>query len=94
MPQQPRELAEWTRRLEAMKHCRSSAELIARYGEPAHKLTESATKIWHYPLGIASGTLYSIHVAVDGSSRPMAYMHTEPTDQRDTVAARKWWRFW
>jgi len=52
-------------------------------------------EIWHYPLGIAGETLYSIHVAVDGDNAPMAYMHLEPTDQPDTVAAaRPWWRFW
>jgi hypothetical protein len=94
MPQQPRELAEWTRRLEAMQECRTSTELVARHGEPAHKLTDPAMEIWHYPLGIADATLYSIHVAVDGDNAPMAYMHVEPTDKPDTVMARPWWKFW
>lgn len=91
---QPRELAQWTRRLDAMKRCRTPAQLIAVHGEPAHKLTESAMEIWHYPLGIAAGMLYSIHVAVDRHNKPVAYLHVEPTDNPDTVAARRWWRFW
>jgi hypothetical protein len=93
-PRQPRELAEWTRRLEAMKRCGTAADLLARHGEPAHRLTDHAMEIWHYPLGIAGGTLYSIHVAVEGDNAPMAYLHVEPTDKADTVAPRPWWRFW
>jgi hypothetical protein len=94
MPRQPRELPEWMRRLEAIKQCRTSAELLARHGEPAHKLEDPALEIWHYPLGIAGGTLYSIHVAVAGDDAPTAYLHVEPTSEPDTVAPRPWWRFW
>lgn len=94
MQQQPRQLAEWTRRLEAMKQCRTSAELVVRHGQPAHKLVDPAMEIWHYPLGISGGTLYSIHVAVRGDDAPMAYMHVETTDLPDTVPARPWWQFW
>jgi hypothetical protein len=92
MRQQPRELADWARLLEAMKRCRTSAELVERHGQPTHKLKDPAVEIWHYPLGIARGTLYSIHVAVDDADAPMAYMHVEPTDKPDTVAARPRWR--
>ena len=70
------------------------ASLVTALSPAAHKLTDPAMEIWHYPLGIAAKTLYSIHVAVDGDSAPMAYMHVEPTDQPDTVAARPWWKFW
>ena len=94
MKQQPRELAEWTTRLEAMKQCRTTAELLDRHGAPAHKLQEPAMEIWHYPLGIAGGTLYSIHVAVAGDAAPTVYMHLEPTNEPDTTDRRPWWRFW
>ena len=76
-----------------MKRCRTLAELVAGHGEPAHKLRDPALEIWHYPLGIAGGTLYGIHVAVRGEEVPMAYIALEPTNKPDTVAARPWWRF-
>lgn len=94
MPQQPRELTEWMRRIEAMRKCRTSAELVARHGEPKHKVEDPAMQIWHYPLRIADGTLYSIHVAIAGDAAPMPYMHVEPTNEPDTAATRPWWRFW
>jgi hypothetical protein len=42
-------------------------------------------EIWHFPLGIAAGTLYSIHVAVMGDRQPQVYMHVELTSQPDTA---------
>lgn len=77
-----------------MQRCGSTAELVGSYGEPAHKVAEPGMQIWHYPLGIAKGTLYSVHVAVTGESAPMAYMHMEPSGLPDTASGRPWWKFW
>ena len=52
-------------------------------------------EIWHYPLGVLAGTLYSIHVAVSANAAPMAYMHMEPSSAPDTAKGKRpWWRFW
>ena len=53
----------WQRRLQQMKECKSIAELVRQHGEP-HKIPQAGFEIWHYPLGVAGGTLYSIHVSV------------------------------
>lgn len=65
---------------------RTPAELVARRGEPAHRLDDPAMHIWHYPLGIAGGTLYSVHVAGVRDDTPMTYMHVKPTSEADTMA--------
>lgn len=94
MAKQPRELADWINRLEAMKRCSTTTELLGRHGEPAHRLKDSGVEIWHYPLGVADGSLYAIHVAVGSDGVPMAYMHLEPTTMPNPVKVRPWWRFW
>src|SRR6202030_2204968 len=57
---------EWIARLEAMRQIRSSGELAREHGTPPHKQVHGEMEIWHYPLGVAGGMLYSIHVAVVG----------------------------
>jgi hypothetical protein len=94
MPKEPREFRAWTRRLKAMKRCSTAKKLLAKHGQPAHKVKDAGVEIWHYPLGIAGGALYSIHVAIEEDAPPMAYMALELTDQPDTTAPRPWWKFW
>jgi hypothetical protein len=89
----PEDMTPWTRRLEGMKSCRTTAELVKNHGAPAHKVQHGAMEIWHYPLGIVNGTLYSIHVAVAGTEAAQVYMHLEPTSE-GRADRRPWWRFW
>ena len=95
MPQKSSVPSEWIERVNAFKAFASSRELAAVH-PPPHRMASGETEIWHYPLGVIAGTLYSIHVAVSGKDAPMAYMHMEPSDAPDTVAApkRPWWQFW
>jgi hypothetical protein len=95
MPQKSPVPVEWIERVNAFKAITSPRELEAAY-PPPHKMASAGMEIWHYPLGVVAGTLYAIHVAVSGNDAPMAYMHMEPSDAPDTVAAPKhpWWRFW
>lgn len=85
---------EWVRRLAAFREF-SSANKLAETHPPSHKAVSGGIEIWHYPLGVAGGTLYSIHVAVSGTDVPMAYMHMEPSDAPDTIQPKRpWWRLW
>jgi hypothetical protein len=90
MSKSPPELAKWTKRLEAMKKCRAVTELVKVCGMPPHKAQHDSMEIWHYPLGIADGTLYSIHVAVLADQVTQAYMHMEPTTTIGQVRKRPW----
>jgi len=88
---------EWTDRLEAMRQFRTAAELALAHGPPPHKQRHEDMEIWHYPLGVTNGMLYSIHVAVFGEDASQIYMHMEPSDAPATVAPqrkRPFWRFW
>lgn len=76
-----------------MRASKSVAELIAHFGEPHHKEQQDGFEIWHYPLGAASGTLYSVHVSVWPNQTLQAYMHMEPTSIPDSPR-RAWWQFW
>lgn len=77
-----------------MKQCKNVDELVLHYGEAAHKLREDGFEIWHYPLGVTSNALYSIHVSVWSSESFQVYMHTEPTEASDTPLQPPWWMFW
>jgi hypothetical protein len=87
-------LKAWERRVAQMHQRESVADLLARYGEPRHKVQESGLEIWHYPLGVASRMLYSVHVAVQPDQSCNAFMFFEPTDLADSPPARRWWEFW
>jgi hypothetical protein len=92
MSRKPDDLQEWRHRIERMKQCGTAAELLAQHGEPAHKDRSSSMDIWHYPLGIAKGTLYSIHAAVMQDQLLHVYMHLEPIgDTASNPPKRPWW---
>lgn len=94
MPQEPTIPREWVERLNAFKAFSSAADL-AKAHPPPHKSASGGMEIWHYPLGVAAGTLYSIHVSVSGDGAPMAYMYTEPTDAPDTARPKPLpWYLW
>jgi hypothetical protein len=84
----PSNLQAWQRHLQQMKACKSIADLVRQHGEPSHKVPQDGFEIWHYPLGVAGGTLYSIHVSVWPDQRSQIYMHMEPTSAPDTPAQR------
>jgi uncharacterized lipoprotein YbaY len=95
MPQKSGSLREWLNLLEQMKRCASVAELTMQHGSPHHKEQHESMEIWHYPLGIAGGVLYSIHVAVTPDQSMQVYMHMVPTrDAPAPVPKRPWWKFW
>jgi hypothetical protein len=87
-------LPEWHRRLQKMQKCASLDALVTLCGPPQHKVQQEGFEIWHYPLGVESGTLYSIHVSVwpDRSRQPFLYF--EPTSLPATPPPRRWWQFW
>jgi hypothetical protein len=69
---------EWFDRLAAIKRIPTTDELAKKF-PPPHKSQRGGTQVWHYPLGVASGTLYSIHVSPSADGKFQAYMHMEPT---------------
>ena len=75
----PKNRQQWERRCLQMKECKNAADLVARFGEPNHKVQHEGFEIWHYPLGVATGKLYSIHVAVQPDQSIQVYMHMEPS---------------
>jgi hypothetical protein len=89
--------AEWLGRLEAMKEIGRPTDLIDKFGLAPHKVQHGEMEIWHYPLGVVGGMLYSIHVAVVNDDASQIYMHMEPSTAPDTLRGlprRPWWRFW
>ncbi|KAB2969692.1 MAG: hypothetical protein F9K18_00945 [Thermoanaerobaculia bacterium] len=83
-------VSRWQERALEMGRCPSAVELVARHGEPSHKVPHETFEIWHYPLGVASGQLYSIHVSVWPDQRCMAYLHTAPV----AGSSKRWWKWW
>ena len=89
----PSNLKTWSRRLVEMQGCKTVADLVGKYGEPHHKVQQDGLEIWHYPLGVADGLLYSIHVSV-WPDKYQAYMFFEPASLSDSPPQRAWWQFW
>ena len=85
-------LEKWSHLLEEMKRCKSAAELVQAHGQPAHKLQHSELEIWHYPLGVDQGLLYTIHGAVVGDQLKQLYLHMEPTADAIPPAKPPWWK--
>ena len=81
-------IREWQRRVLEMQKCERVTELLARHGEPHHKVQQAGFEIWHYPLGAASGTLYSVHVSVQPDQSCQAFMFLEPTGLADSSVPR------
>jgi hypothetical protein len=94
MPQVPGDHREWQRRVEQMRQARNAVELAEQHGQPHHKQKHGAMEIWHYPLGILDGTLYSAHAAILADQSLQVYMHMEPATGDAPAPRRPWWRFW
>ena len=77
-------LDRWTNLLNQMKRCKTLKDLIALRGEPPHRVLEQDFQIWHYPLGVDSGMLYAIHVAVKPDQSFQAYFHMQPSKAAGT----------
>ena len=45
-------LREWQRRVLEMQQCKRVAELLARHGEPHHKVQQAGFEIWHVTRGL------------------------------------------
>jgi len=69
----------WQRRIDRMKRCSTPDELVKRCGKPAHRIDSPGVCVWHYPLRVIDGTLFSIHVAVDNGNHMQVYLAMEPT---------------
>jgi hypothetical protein len=67
--------AEWFLRLDRMKKCLTAEQMVSEFGEPAHKLPMGVMEVWHYPLGIDGGVLYSIHAVEERSVIRQVYLH-------------------
>ena len=87
-------LKTWELRVAEMQKCKRVSELVAAYGEPDHKDQQSGVEIWHYPLGVASRMLYSVHAAVQPDQSCQVFMYFEPTDLDDSPPQRRSRRFW
>ena len=87
-------LKAWERRVVAMQRCSGVADLLAQFGQPHHKVQQAGFEIWHYPLGVASRMLYSVHVSVRPDQSCQAFLFFEPTELGDSPEARKWWQYW
>jgi hypothetical protein len=86
-------LEQWTSRLESMKRCQSPDELVRKWGPPNHKERHGSAEIWHYPLGVAEGKIYSIRAVVAADGRMQIQMHTVAVASRPP-STRSWWRLW
>lgn len=75
----PSHLPNWQRLLQQMQQCKTVADLVARHGEAHHKDPQNGHEIWHYPLGVENGLLYSIHVPIWPEGPRQAYLFFEPT---------------
>jgi hypothetical protein len=77
-----------------MQQCSRVAELVSKFGEPHHKVQQTGFEIWHYPLGVDSRMLYSVHVSVQPDGPCRAFMFMEPTELADSPVVHHWWEFW
>lgn len=74
-----------------MQACKTVADLVARHGEAHHKVPQKGFEIWHYPLGVEKGMLYSIHVSVWPNGPRRAYLFFEPTSLPDSPPPVERW---
>ena len=72
-------IQKWEQSAERMRAFKSAADMVALSGEPHHKIKHGGFEIWHYPLGVESGLVYSIHVCVSADQIKQAYLYFEPT---------------
>ncbi|HTS16255.1 MAG TPA: hypothetical protein VMP11_01655 [Verrucomicrobiae bacterium] len=89
----PTNIQRWHRRALQMMKCKTAATLIKRYGQPSHKVQCDQFEIWHHPLGVDDGTLYTVHVCVPTNQSARACLHMDPSTLPDTPQP-PWWKFW
>ena len=87
-------IPEWHRRVQQMQECNTLDALVTLHGPPHHKVHQEGFEIWHYPLGVESGMLYSIHVSVWPDQSKQVFLYFEPTNSRNAPPPRRWWQFW
>src|SRR6478672_438946 len=85
-------IPEWQRRVQEVQKCNTLDALVTLHGPPHHKVPQEGFEIWHYPLGIESGMVYSIHVSVWPDQTKQAFLYFEPTSNSHSPVRRRWWQ--
>jgi hypothetical protein len=85
---------EWHSRLRKMQECSTLDALVTLCGPPRHKVQREGFEIWHYPLGIESDMVYSIHVSVWPDQSKQVFLYFEPASTRNSAQRHRWWQFW
>jgi hypothetical protein len=75
------QLAKWQSQLKQMQDCPTVADLLTQFGPPHHKVPQDGFEIWHYPLGLESCMVYSIHAAVWPDQTRQTYLYFEPASE-------------
>jgi hypothetical protein len=87
-------IPEWHWRVKRMQECSTLDALVTLCGSPHHKVQQEGFEIWHYPVGVESGMVYSIHVSVWPDQSKQAFLYFEPASTRKSPSRRRWWQFW
>jgi hypothetical protein len=82
------QVPEWHCRVQKMGECKTLDALVTLHGPPHHKAQQQGFEMWHYPLGVELGMIYSIHVSVWPDQSKQVFLHFEP------AMKRRWWQFW
>jgi hypothetical protein len=86
-------MREWHQRFQKMQECKTLDALVVLHGPPHYKVQQQGFEIWHYPLGVESGMLYSIHVSVWPDQSRQAFLYFEPSGiQVSFPRLRSWFR--
>jgi hypothetical protein len=77
-----------------MQQCKTLDALVTLHGPPRLKIQHQGFEVWHYPLGVEEGVLYSIHVSVNADRSMQAFLYFEPVKNPEASPLRRWWEFW
>ena len=70
-----------------MKRCHAADELVRDFGPPDHRVPQGDLEIWHYPLGVIGGFLYSIHAVTREGELTRVYTDDLPKVREVMFAA-------
>jgi hypothetical protein len=92
-------MEQWRQRLKMMQSYHTTDEVIRAFGAPGQRVPERDREIWHFPLGVVEGLLYSIHAVTCKGALNEAYMHAMPAgthvqqgtrEQIEQIRHRSW----
>ena len=69
---------QWRHRLKTMQSYHTTGEVLRTFGVPGQRVAERDREIWHFPLGVVQGSLYSIHAVTSNGELNEAYLHAMP----------------